>query len=89
MSKRLNNTANCGAPLWGHGNRSFSEYRPQQDYNSYAKYNVSNNNEYRMMLQRNGQSIIDQQRNRTYANHACNTCDTCGRCTTKSKEEEE
>lgn len=86
MSNRLNNTSQCGAPLWGHGNRTFTEYRPQQDYNNYSQQNVSNNNEYRLMLQRNGQAIINQQRNRAYAVHQCNSCDTCGRCMKNDKE---
>ncbi len=71
----LNNTAQCGAPINGHGNRTFTDYRPQQDFNNYTLHNVSNNNEYRLMLQRNGEAIINQQRGQVYTNHQCNSCD--------------
>lgn len=86
MPKRLNNTANCGAPLWGHGNRTFSEYRPQQDFNNYSQHNVSNNNEYRLFLQRNGQAIINKQRAQTYEVHQCDSCDVCNRCPAQKQE---
>ncbi len=82
-SPYLNNTAKCGAPLDGHGNRTFSEYRPQQDFNRYTDHNVSNNNQYRLFLQRNGQQIINQQRQSVYNTHKCNSCDSCGQCKLK------
>ena len=85
MSKQLNNTASCGAPIQGHGNRTFTDYRPQQDFNNFTQHNVGNNNQYRLMLQRNGQAIINQQRNQVYQVNSCKDCDKCGQCAVQKK----
>jgi hypothetical protein len=72
--RTTDNTADCPAK-WGHGNRNFTDYRIQQDVNDYSRYNVTNNNEYRLLLQRNGNEFINQQRQNAYVNNQCNTCD--------------
>ena len=83
--RSTNNTADCPV-LWGHGNRNFTDYRLQQDFNNYSQHNVSNNNQYRLMLQRNGQAIIDQHRGLAYKANQCKSCDTCGKCIIKKEE---
>jgi hypothetical protein len=87
MSKRASdNTADC--PVKWDGSRTFTDWRLQSDFNNYSQHNVSNNNEYRMMLQRNGQAIIDQHRGKAYTNNKCNTCDVCGQCKRTKKDDE-
>lgn len=82
MSGRAtNNTADC--PVLWDGSRTFTDWRLQQDFNNYSQHNVSNNNQYRLMLQRNGQAIIDQHRLQAYQQNQCNSCDVCGRCIMK------
>lgn len=76
----MDNTDNNCPVKWGHGNRNFTDYRLQQDFNNYTQHNVSNNNEYRLFLQRNGQKIIDQQRQTTYQENKCDSCDVCQQC---------
>lgn len=70
-----NNTAKNCPVIQGHGNRNFTDYRLQQDLNNFNNYGVSNNNQYRLLLQRNGQAIIDQNRMQSYKQNQCNSCD--------------
>lgn len=85
MSDRsTNNTADCPV-LWGHGNRNFTDYRLQKDFNNYSQHNVSNNNQYRLFLQRNAETIMNQNRNQVYQQNQCKDCDECGRCMVQKK----
>jgi hypothetical protein len=72
-NRTTDNISNCPAK-WGHGNRTFTDYRIQQDVNDYTQYNVMNNNQYRLMLQRQGQQIIDKMRQKANDNTACEQC---------------
>ena len=82
---RLNNTAKCGAPIDGHGNRNLTDYRLQQDFNNYSHHNVSNNNQYRLFLQRNGEEIINQHRLHAYKENKCKDCEECQQCVVQKK----
>ncbi len=76
MNNRIiatDNTADC--PVKWDGSRTFTDWRLSNDFNNYTQHNVSNNNEYRLFLQRNGERLINQQMNNTYSLNQCTTCD--------------
>lgn len=71
--RATDNTADC--PVKWDGSRTFTEWRLSSDFNNYTQHNISNNNDYRLFLQRNGETIIEQHRNQAYTTNQCNSCD--------------